>query len=111
MRRTAILGLLAAFGLGLAVGCRPPLVFAGLIAGGILLLLGSVTRPAAFILAGEMAVAYWQFHAPRGILPVQNQGDGSFLLCFICLFLGAYGAGKFSVDGYKRTPVTGRKKI
>ncbi len=66
--------------------------------GGIAILLGLFTRPVAFILSGEMAVAYWQFHAPRATWPVQNQGMPAILLCFIFLFLAAYGSGQWSID-------------
>jgi putative oxidoreductase len=66
--------------------------------GGILILLGLCTRPVAFILSGEMAVAYWQFHAPGGHWPIQNHGEPAVLLCFIFLFLAAQGAGDYSLD-------------
>src|SRR5947208_3068894 len=66
--------------------------------GGILILLGLLTRPVAFILSGEMAVAYFQAHQPKGTWPVQNHGEPAVLLCFIYLFLAAYGAGDFSLD-------------
>ena len=68
------------------------------IVGGILIILGLFTRVVAFILAGEMAVAYWQFHFPHGNWPIQNHGEPAVLSCFIFLFLFAYGAGQFSVD-------------
>ncbi len=66
--------------------------------GGIAVALGLFTRPIAFILSGEMAVAYWQVHAARGPWPPQNQGMAAVLLCFVYLFLSAYGAGKWSLD-------------
>lgn len=66
--------------------------------GGILIALGLFTRPVAFILAGEMAVAYWQFHAPGGTWPIQNQGQPAVLYCFIFLYLFARGAGRWSLD-------------
>jgi putative oxidoreductase len=66
--------------------------------GGIAIMLGLVTRPVAFILSGEMAVAYWQFHAPNGTWPIQNHGELSVLFCFIFLFMAAYGAGDWSLD-------------
>ncbi|MBA3726702.1 MAG: DoxX family protein, partial [Armatimonadetes bacterium] len=53
------------------------------VAGGILIMLGLFTRPAAFILSGEMAVAYFQGHQPMGAWPVQNNGAPAVLLCFI----------------------------
>jgi putative oxidoreductase len=66
--------------------------------GGIAMILGLFTRVVAFLLAGEMAVAYWQFHAPNGAWPIQNHGEPAVLLCFIFLFFSAYGAGRLSVD-------------
>lgn len=66
--------------------------------GGVLIVLGLLTRPVAFVLSGEMAVAYWQFHAPNGFWPIQNHGEPAVLLCFIFLFLAAFGAGEWSVD-------------
>ena len=66
--------------------------------GGALIMLGLLTRPVAFILSGEMAVAYWQFHAPNGTWPVQNQGEPAVLFCFIFLFMAAQGAGLWSLD-------------
>lgn len=66
--------------------------------GGLLLLLGLFTRPVAFVLAGEMAVAYWMFHAPRNLYPVLNGGDAAILYCFVFLYLFAAGPGPWSVD-------------
>jgi putative oxidoreductase len=66
--------------------------------GGIAMILGLFTRVVAFLLAGEMAVAYWQFHAPNGAWPIQNHGEPAVLLCFIFLFFSAYGAGRLSID-------------
>src|SRR5437016_4190199 len=51
--------------------------------GGALLALGLLTRPVAFLLSGEMAVAYWMSHAPRSVFPVSNGGDGAILYCFV----------------------------
>jgi putative oxidoreductase len=62
-------------------------------------LLGLWTRPIAFVLSGEMAVAYFQFHQPQGVWPIQNHGEPAVLLCFIFLFFAAHGAGEWSVDG------------
>ena len=67
--------------------------------GGAAILLGLFTRPIAFLLSGEMAVAYFQFHQPKGFWPVQNHGESAVLLCFIFLFFAAYGAGAWSLDG------------
>jgi putative oxidoreductase len=66
--------------------------------GGILILLGLFTRPVAFILSGMMAVAYWQFHAPQGGWPLQNQGIPAVLFCFIFLYMAARGGGEWSLD-------------
>ena len=67
--------------------------------GGILIVLGLFTRPAAFILAGEMAVAYFQFHAPGSFWPTVNMGIPAILYCFFFLYLMVAGAGAWSVDG------------
>ena len=66
--------------------------------GGLLLLVGLFTRPVAFLLAGEMAVAYWQFHAPRNLYPTLNGGDAAILYCFVFLYLVAAGPGPWSLD-------------
>jgi putative oxidoreductase len=70
--------------------------------GGILIMLGLFTRPVAFILSGMMAVAYWQFHAPQGAWPVQNEGMPAVLFCFIFLYMAAQGAGDWSLDALVR---------
>jgi putative oxidoreductase len=69
------------------------------IVGGVLLVLGLFTRPVAFILAGEMAVAYFMAHAPQGFFPLANQGDSAVLFCFVFLYLVAAGPGAWSLDG------------
>jgi putative oxidoreductase len=66
--------------------------------GGLLVLLGLFTRPVAFVLSGEMAVAYFQFHQPHGLWPAQNQGGEAVLFCFIFLLFAAHGAGAWSLD-------------
>lgn len=66
--------------------------------GGLLLLIGLFTRPVAFVLAGEMAVAYFQFHFPNGFWPVVNGGVSAALYCFVWLYFSAAGAGPWSVD-------------
>ena len=66
--------------------------------GGLLVLVGLFTRPAAFLLSGEMAVAYWIAHAPRGPFPAVNGGDAAILFCFVFLYLAAAGAGPWSID-------------
>src|ERR1051325_1610312 len=70
--------------------------------GGLMIMLGLFTRPVAFILSGMMAVAYWQFHAPNGAWPVQNQGMPAVLLCFLFLYMAARGAGEWSLDALLR---------
>jgi putative oxidoreductase len=77
--------------------------FAGLfeLFGGLLLLVGLFTRPVAFVLAGEMAVAYWMVHAPKGLFPALNMGDAAILYCFIFLYLAAAGPGPWSVDAWR----------
>jgi putative oxidoreductase len=70
--------------------------------GGALVLLGLFTRPAAFILSGEMAVAYFMAHAPRSFYPIVNQGELAVLFCFVFLFLSAAGAGALSLDGWRK---------
>ncbi|HUL02929.1 MAG TPA: DoxX family protein [Gemmatimonadales bacterium] len=66
--------------------------------GGPLMLLGLFTRPVAFVLAGEMAVAYVQFAFPQSFWPVLNQGVPSALYCFVWLYFSAAGAGPWSLD-------------
>lgn len=67
--------------------------------GGFLILIGLFTRPVAFLLSGEMAVAYWLFHAPRSFFPVLNGGDAAILYCFVFLLFVFTGPGAWSVDG------------
>jgi putative oxidoreductase len=77
--------------------------FAGMleIVGSLLILLGLFARPAAFILSGEMAVAYFMAHAPHGsfFAPALNQGEEAVLYCFIFLFISVAGAGAWSING------------
>ncbi len=70
------------------------------VVGGVLLLIGLFTRPVAFILSGEMAVAYFMGHASQGHVwaPLMNNGESAVLFCFIFLFFAAAGAGTWSVD-------------
>ena len=76
-------------------------------AGGLVILIGLCTRPVAFLLCGEMAVAYFRVHAPRGVWPIQNGGELAVLYCFIYLYLAAAGAGPISLDRLVRR---GKKK-
>jgi putative oxidoreductase len=66
--------------------------------GGTLIVLGLLTRPVAFVLAGEMAVAYFQFHAPTSFWPSVNMGVGAMMYCFLFLYLTVAGAGVWSID-------------
>jgi putative oxidoreductase len=68
------------------------------LAGGILLLLGLFSRPVAFILSGQMAVAYFMAHAHQGLWPVVNGGERAVLYCFVFLYVAAAGAGPLSLD-------------
>jgi putative oxidoreductase len=72
--------------------------------GGFLVLIGLFTRPVAFVLAGEMAVAYWMFHAPHGPYPALNGGDAAIQFCFVFLYLAFAGAGPWSIDEAWRRP-------
>lgn len=69
--------------------------------GGALLVLGMFTRPVAFLLSGEMAVAYFQYHAPNNIWPVLNGGVPALLYCFLWLYVSSAGAGPWSVDAIR----------
>ncbi|MGO6678488.1 DoxX family protein [Rhizobium leguminosarum] len=85
-------------------GSLPPLMlFAALLelVGGILILVGLLTRPVAFLLAGQMAVAYFMAHAPSSFFPAVNQGDAAILFCFVFLYLVFSGPGAFAVDNRK----------
>jgi putative oxidoreductase len=66
---------------------------------GALIAVGFLTRPAAFLAAGQMAVAYWMFHAPGGFYPIVNKGELAALYCFVFLYIAAAGPGAFSIDG------------
>jgi putative oxidoreductase len=80
--------------------------FAGVLelVGGALLIIGLWTRPVAFLLSGEMAIAYFMVHAGQGhvLSPILNMGESAVLYCFIFLFLSAAGAGAWSIDNRAR---------
>jgi putative oxidoreductase len=78
----------------------PLLIAAGVIelVAGILVTIGLFTRLAAFIAAGEMAVAYFMMHFPQSFWPAVNKGEAAILYCFIFLYLAAAGAGAWSID-------------
>jgi putative oxidoreductase len=79
--------------------------FAGVLEvfGGILIVLGLFTRPVAFLLSGEMAVAYFQAHFPRNFWPVLNGGENVVLFCFVFFYLFVTGAGPYSLDTLLRS--------
>jgi putative oxidoreductase len=72
------------------------------IVGGALFTVGFLTRPVAFILAGDMAVAYFMAHASKGFFPMLNGGDAAILYCFIFLVYFVAGPGRWSVDEAKK---------
>jgi len=67
--------------------------------GGILIMIGLLTRPAAFLCSGLMAAAYWMAHGLKAVLPLQNGGELAILYCFIFLYIAAQGPGIWSIDG------------
>ena len=77
------------------------------IVGGLAILLGVFTRPVAFVLAGEMAVAYFTAHFPRSFFPTVNSGEPAVLFCFIFLYLMVAGPGVWSID---ETVATSRRR-
>lgn len=79
--------------------------FAGILelVGGLLLVLGLFTRPVAFILSGQMAVAYFMAHAPQSFFPLINKGESAILFCFVFLYLFVAGAGPWSVDAVRKS--------
>jgi len=70
--------------------------------GGTLLLVGLFTRPVAFVVSGEMAVAYFKGHAVQGFWPVLNGGAPAILFCFLWLYISAAGPGSWSLDSLRR---------
>ena len=102
-------GLVKLFGFppGAAPGPQPLtslLGAAGIIevVAGTLIVLGLFTRCAAFVASGEMAVAYWMFHAPQGFYPVVNMGEAAILYCFLFLYFAAAGPGALAIDTARR---------
>lgn len=102
-------GLQKLFGMygreAVAMGSLP--WFAGVIelVGGAMIAVGLLTRIVAFICSGEMAVAYFMAHQPRGTWPIENGGELAALYCFAFLYISARGAGIWSVDGARRPRV------
>jgi putative oxidoreductase len=78
----------------------PLLLFTGILetVGGTLVALGLLTRIAAFVLSGELAVGYWWMHVPRSFYPLANGGEVMVLYCFVFLYIAAVGAGPWSLD-------------
>jgi putative oxidoreductase len=76
--------------------------------GGAAILVGFLTRPVAFLLSGEMAAAYWMFHAPKSLFPALNGGDAAILYCFVFLLFFVAGPGAWSVDGARSHGVAAR---
>lgn len=72
--------------------------------GGLLIVIGLFTRVVAFILSGQMAVAYFLAHAPQGFWPVNNRGELAVLYCFVFLYLAFAGGGPWSLDAIRRRP-------
>jgi len=79
--------------------------FAGILesVGGSFLLVGLFTRPVAFLLSGEMAIAYFKAHAPHGFWPLMNHGELAALYAFVWFYLSAAGAGPWSLDALRRS--------
>lgn len=69
------------------------------IGGGLLVLVGKYARPAAFVMSGMMATAYWMAHGPRSFFPVLNGGDAAILFCFVFLYIAVAGPGACALDG------------
>jgi putative oxidoreductase len=97
-------------GMGGTPGATVPLIsqmgLAGVLEtfGGLLLVLGLLTRPVAFVLAGEMLVAFFQAHLPQGGAPIQNRGELPLLYMLVFLFLVGHGAGRASLDARSQRP-------
>jgi len=70
--------------------------------GGALIALGLFTSPVAFLASGQMAVAYFQAHGPRGLWPIMNGGELAALFCFVFLYIAAVGSGKWSIDAIRK---------
>ena len=80
------------------------------IIGGLLLLVGLYARAAAFIMSGEMAVAYFTAHLPRDFFPILNQGESAVLFCFVFLYLVFAGPGPWSIDEARAAGRTGQRQ-
>ena len=93
------------------IGMHPPVMslfwIAGVIEiiGSLLLIVGLASRPVAFLLSGEMAIAYWMVHAPVSTFPLLNHGESAVLFCFIFLLIAAAGPGPWSMDAARHRKV------
>lgn len=96
--------LFGGFGRSAPVELLSQMGLAGLIevVGGAMIGLGLFTTPVAFLASGQMAVAYFQAHAPRGLWPIVNGGELAALFCFVFLYFAAAGAGTWSLDGLRK---------
>lgn len=98
--------------IALPPGAEGPLILiAGVIEffGGLLILIGLLTRPVAFLISGLMAAAYFMAHAPSGLLPLVNQGELAAIYSFLYLYFAFAGGGAWSVDAVVWKP--GHKRI
>ncbi len=93
-----LLGFPAGGSSGVALASLPGIAGLIEIIGGVLLLIGLFSRAAAFVMSGEMAIAYWMAHAPKSFFPVNNGGEAAVLFCFVFLYLVFAGPGPWSVD-------------
>ena len=80
------------------------------LAGGLLILVGFLTRPVAFVLSGMMALAYWGFHAPTNPFPTNNLEAAAILFCFVFFYLVFAGPGPWSVDNARRSRIAAGAK-
>jgi len=87
---------------GVTVGSLPGIAGLLELVGGLLLAFGLFSEPVAFILSGEMAVAYFMAHAPQGFFPILNMGELAIMYCFAFLYLAAAGPGPWSVDALRK---------
>lgn len=79
--------------------------------GGLLVLFGIYARPAAFLMAGEMAIGYWLIHAANGPFPINNGGDAPILFCFVFLLIAAAGPGPWSIDASRKPGGDGGSQV
>ncbi len=96
--------LFGGFGRDAPVELMSQMGLAGIIevVGGALIALGLFTSPVAFLASGQMAVAYFQAHAPRGFWPIVNGGELAALYSFVFLYFAAVGSGKWSIDSIRK---------